>query len=64
MTSRQFADVYYTHGYVWQKGFEQGSWKPTERDKLPPLNPCQRGTVWFREWQDGYETRKKLERGE
>jgi hypothetical protein len=37
---------------------------PTPKDKEPPLNPCALGTEWERQWQEGFEYRKKLMRGE
>lgn len=59
MTARQFPDIYYTKPYSWQKGFEQGSWRPSDKNKESPTNPCAKGSVWWEEWQDGFETRKK-----
>jgi hypothetical protein len=64
VTSRQFPDEWYRHGYSWQQGFIAGGWTQTDRDKEPPQNPCTKGTTWEREWQEGFETRKKLERGD
>jgi hypothetical protein len=50
--------------FSWKMGFISGGWTPSDRDKLPPQNPCQKGTTWEREWQEGFEYRRKLERGE
>jgi hypothetical protein len=50
--------------FSFKMGFIAGGWTQTDRDKEPPQNPCTKGTIWEREWQEGFETRKKLERGE
>jgi hypothetical protein len=64
VNQRQFPDIWYSQPYSWRQGFISGGWTPTPKDKEPPLNPCALGTEWERQWQEGFEYRKKLMRGE
>lgn len=49
--------------FSWKMGFIAGGWNP-DKDKEPPTNPCAKGTTWEKEWSEGFEARRKLERGD
>jgi hypothetical protein len=45
--------------YVYQSGWLKGTWKPTDKDKQPPENPCVAGSENWRIWEEGFRDAKR-----
>lgn len=48
--------------WAWQCGYWSGCWQPTEKDKEPPRNPITKGTVPYREWEEGFKAAREARR--